>query len=1739
MDAGSGQRCFLRPDLPGCAEALGAPPWHACPGLTAECSLALTGPGSVFRNRTGELLVALADFVAANGACYNRSFAPCWEGSASPVQGFGRLAQGSCLLDCENNVSQYEKHCRQAAGHLCGADLALGLSGTELTTKLPVCLPSACYKSSGDLSALSACLTNHTCSAVSADVRRLFPECKASLGCAPSPLDEGPAAVTALFSTAGALVVLVLFRIFVCRFRQCRKPGEKSGKDAAADHGGGGDRELQRAPSDYRILQRPASAARESHALDTYPLSVGERKSSRTDHAVRPPNRDCTPNPHPPRFLLSESLRQLQGTGRYVLGSRGMESEGFIRGSALSFRNLFFRYKGRRLIQGVSGLITRGSCTAVIGSPDSGATTLLQCIAGRQPRGKLSGSLLIDGVPPDAHTRRIVAYIPKEDINHPVLSVRETLAFSSACRLPRNVPQSVKNQRVRSWLQLLGLKHVAETVVGNAELRGISGGERRRVSLGAELIAGHRIIIADSPTNGLDSTAAFNVVKTMRALADAGHCAFVATVRQPSPELLDLFDTVCLMSRGQCIYWGPLSAARDFLADLGFPQPANKAFPDFLEELTGDPARFLRSPPPASYEGVDRIQSDRSVAGGRTAGDGRQSPLRSSKNEMCRQDLRRGFVESKYFEMLGKRMWNAIDAGATEITEMDAHSTQGCSAESLYSNGGKNCPRQLIDADGKFVCHSSAYPTGFFWQIFHCTIRQTHIVARSPTVRARIARSIFLGVLLGTMFPNLAHNQEAANNRFGLLFISLSAITMGSVATIPELFAQRRIFYHQKRAGYFRPVAWHFSVVVVEIPIVAVEMLIYSALLYGLCSLNGGIMSMAFLYFYFTMVSVNLICWSVAATAVMVFPEVIAATAIVPVYNALNLLFSGYLISRRQTPGWLQWLHSLSTISRPFHGVAINEFHGELFRCEDTELIPFRDDPLLDVPAPQGYNSAEYRTCPIDTGANALQFLFDLDQTTNKWLLLATNLVYLAVFQFLLALAIYGVDYSMEISDDPAATLAEDVSSSGTSALQRIPEGTTPPASDAAQDNDLREPLLKHEAGVRFDGENKIEGTRDDIDQDSFLGSVEFTNVNYSVSQPDGKTCCGSQPQRQLLFSVSGYALPGRVVALMGPSGAGKTTLLDVIAKRKTGGKISGEFLANGYPMDATLSRYSGYVEQVDSHLPTLTVREAIFTSAALRLPPTVSSEEKHKRTNRIIDQLLLTKYAGCLIGTPGVSGIAPEVRKLVTIAVELVCDPMILFLDEPTTGLDSASALATMQLVRNVCRQKAVLCTIHQPAKEIFSIFDDLLLLQKGGRVAYFGPVKMMERFFASIGLAPRATEANPADYALECASATLSQPFSTPADAYAASAFARETLEAAPSYQRRSGTNANRKPLPPPLYTDAFANSSWSQFLTLLGVYYRFHRRDYPVLRARFLLPVVFALIIGALFYDLQVDQLGAKARVSVVFISLIFAGNSANMAIPASVMTRPVVFRERHSNAYRLCPLFWATLIAEFPFVVVQGLLYSSTFYFLVGFQQDLVHFVAFAFAFVLLMMQTFSFSHLIASISPNADIGVILSAIVQSVFTLFCGFMLPFSSIPVYWRWAYYTSMFRYPLGYFVSNELRGRNFFCPVGDSVIGPGLPVGAFPVFVGGNSSFPPPPWGNGILKKHCVPVFGNFTNLASDCWRFFCPIEAGEFILDTYHLPKTLDGEIMQLVIMVLFFVALRILGFFSLWCIQHIRR
>ena len=244
----------------------------------------------------------------------------------------------------------------------------------------------------------------------------------------------------------------------------------------------------------------------------------------------------------------------------------------------------------------------------------------------------------------------------------------------------------------------------------------------------------------------------------------------------------------------------------------------------------------------------------------------------------------------------------------------------------------------------------------------------------------------------------------------------------------------------------------------------------------------------------------------------------------------------------------------------------------------------------------------------------------------------------------------------------------------------------------------------------------------------SQLVPVTFKDVRYTVKV--------KKAEKVILDGLSGVMPAGRMTALMGPSGSGKTTLLDVLAGRKTSGAIEGEVLFAGQKLArGALRNLTGYVEQFDTLIGELSVKQMLMYTAELKLPPATSRADKEARVQRVITKLGLEGCADTTIGNVLQRGISGGQAKRVNIALALITQPRVLFLDEPTSGLDSHMANEVVQSLHALLAEgRTIVCTIHSPTSKAFALFDDLLVL-KEGKLAFGGPVNRVEPYFEALG--------------------------------------------------------------------------------------------------------------------------------------------------------------------------------------------------------------------------------------------------------------------------------------------------------------------------------------------------------------------------------------------------------------------
>nr|KAF6498719.1 hypothetical protein HJG59_000069 [Molossus molossus] len=482
-------------------------------------------------------------------------------------------------------------------------------------------------------------------------------------------------------------------------------------------------------------------------------------------------------------------------------------------------------------------------------------------------------------------------------------------------------------------------------------------------------------------------------------------------------------------------------------------------------------------------------------------------------------------------------------------------------------------------------------------------------------------------------------------------------------------------------------------------------------------------------------------------------------------------------------------------------------------------------------------------------------------------------------------------------------------------------------------------------------------------------------------------------------MNISGIMRPG-LNAILGPTGGGKSSLLDILAAKKDPQGVSGDVLINGAPPPANFKCNSGYVVQDDVVMGTLTVRENLQFSAALRLPSTMTNHEKNERINTIIQELGLAKVADSKIGTHFTRGVSGGERKRTSIGMELITNPSILFLDEPTTGLDSSSANAVLSLLKRMSKEgRTIIFSIHQPRYSIFKLFDSLTLLASG-RLMFHGPAQEALKYFASAGHHCEPYN-NPADFFLDVINGDSSamilnrenrdgeaketeepskrdEPLIEKlAEFYVNSTFFREMkveLDQLLGVQKRKKSRVFKEIT----YTTSFCHQlRWTakrSFKNLLG--------NPQASIAELIITVILGLVIGAIFYDLKSDPTGIQNRAGVLFFLTNNQCFSSMPSVELLVVEKKLFMHEHASGYYRVSSYFFGKLLSDvLPIRTLTSILFTCITYFLLGLKPTVEAFFMMMFT---LTMVAYTASSMVLAIAAGQSVVYIATLLMDTSF-----------------------------------------------------------------------------------------------------------------------------------------------------------
>ncbi|RKL04457.1 ABC transporter CDR4 [Fusarium oxysporum] len=525
------------------------------------------------------------------------------------------------------------------------------------------------------------------------------------------------------------------------------------------------------------------------------------------------------------------------------------------------------------------------------------------------------------------------------------------------------------------------------------------------------------------------------------------------------------------------------------------------------------------------------------------------------------------------------------------------------------------------------------------------------------------------------------------------------------------------------------------------------------------------------------------------------------------------------------------------------------------------------------------------------------------------------------------------------------------------------------------------------------------------------------TNHVPTEKPPSSSTFCW----RNVCYDVKVKGETRRILS-DGATGAGKTTLLDVLADRVTMGVITGDILVNGLPRGKSFQRTTGYVQQQDIHLETSTVREALRFSAALRQPSSVCMQDKIDYVEEVISLLEMGPYADAVIGVSG-KGLNVEQRKRLSIGVELVAKPeALIFLDEPTSGLDSQTAWAIVSLLKKLANHGlAILCTIHQPSGIIFQQFDRLLLLAKGGRTVYFGDIgenaTALTGYFERHDAVQCRPEENPAEWMLHVIGAAPGAHTD------------RDWVETWKASSEFHGVQKELDSLAQSRHVTSEADTQDTSYAA--SVSQQFLACTQRVAQQYWRTPTYIYSKLSLCFITGLQNQLFSIFMLLVIFAFLIY------QTMPGFVTQRTLYEgRERSSKTYAWYNLILANTVIEMAWNSVASLAIYFPFYFLVGMYDngritDTQHERG-AFMFLLtwaFMVYEGTFAHMCVAGAPTAEVGATLGLFLFMMALVFCGVLVPYSSLPGFWTFMYRVSPLTYLIGAMISNGVGKQELTC--------------------------------------------------------------------------------------------------------------
>ncbi|CAH2353785.1 protein Snq2p [[Candida] railenensis] len=566
---------------------------------------------------------------------------------------------------------------------------------------------------------------------------------------------------------------------------------------------------------------------------------------------------------------------------------------------AIQAARLKKRTPNRVILKNVSGLARPGEMVLVLGRPGAGCSSLLKTLGGTDIDGfeSVSGDIRYDGLPQAEmlkNFRSDLIYSPELDEHMPHLTVEQTLKFAIACKTPHmRVNGITREEFIEGMKEILGtvfgLRHTYHTKVGNDFVRGVSGGERKRVSIAEALACRASIYCWDNATRGLDSSTALEYAKAIRTSTNLLKSTAFVTIYQAGENIYETFDKVTILYRGLQIYFGPTELAKSYFEDMGWECPARQTTAEFLTAITDPIGRF---PKPGFEHKVPRTA----------------------------EDFERYWLNSPEFA----KLQDEIDVYSANVDEDETR-------ESYYTS--------IRQEKMKYSRMTSRFTMNYFAQLKLCTIRRFQAIKGDKTYTvAQLIAALSQGLIAGSLYYNTPDSVSGSFSRGGVVFFSALCVTLMSLAEVTAAFSTRSILTKQNNYSMYHLSADALAYSVTTIPVSIVVNFAFIIVLYFLSNLSREA-GKFFLFFLFTILLSNTVN-SLFKTLASLNKTIAGANMVSGVFLLALLMYASYMIQRPSMHPWFKWISYINPLLYGFESMIASEFHGRHMECDGKYLTP-------------------------------------------------------------------------------------------------------------------------------------------------------------------------------------------------------------------------------------------------------------------------------------------------------------------------------------------------------------------------------------------------------------------------------------------------------------------------------------------------------------------------------------------------------------------------------------------------------------------------------------------------------------------------------------------------------------------------------------------------------------------------------------------------------------------------------